>query len=483
MTKILIASLICGTFLFSQSFEEWQKSQLKEYTTYKKTMDDEFASMLKEKWTIFDSREEKKIYVKPKRKKMPTIKKEVEIKKEEIKNSPIVKQKEYPIIKEPKTVINQDLLEKQLKNFNKLNHNYKSLSFLFYGEDIHLNYHKGLAFDLESYDNKVISKTWDKLSKTKINKLIKQISKYDKTLELNDWAKYLFIKRIGDEIYKDTNKSNIFTWYVLSKMAYDIKVGYNKEGIYLLSTIKHKLFQVSFFNLSKKRYYVLNTSHGMKRINQLRIYKGNYPTSINSLSFEINKPIKFNKDVQSKKLSFEFQGKQYNINAKYSKNLVDFYKSFPQSDYKIYFDSKNSIQISSSLLKELNDQLKNKTQIEAVNFLLRFTQKSFAYKTDQDQFSYEKVMFPEETIFYPYSDCEDRSIMFSTLVRNLLDLNVVGIKFPDHLATAVEFTSKIKGDNFKYKGRTYTISDPTYINANAGMTMPKYKHTSFDIID
>ena len=82
MTKILIAFLICATFLFSQSFEEWQKSQLKEYTTYKKTMDDEFAAMLKEKWTIFDSREEKKVYVKPKQKKMPVIKALEIIKKE-----------------------------------------------------------------------------------------------------------------------------------------------------------------------------------------------------------------------------------------------------------------------------------------------------------------------------------------------------------------------------------------------------------------
>ena len=483
MNKILISCMICASLISAQSFEEWQKAQITEYNTYKKTMDEEFASMLKEKWTIFDSNKEKKVYVKPKQKVMPIIKKEIKIKQKEIKASPIVKQKKYPIIKKAKTVINQDLVKKQLKNFKKTNTNYKNISFKFYGEDIHLNYHKKLHFGLNQYNNKVISKTWDKLSRTKINKLTKQINTYVKTLELNDWAKYLFIKRIGNEIYKDKNKSNIFTWYVLSKMSYDIKVGYNQQGIYLLSTINHKLFQVSFFNLSNKRYYVLRDKVGMNRIKKLSIYKGNYPTSINSLSFEIKKPINFNNNIQSKKLSFKFQGKTYNINAKYSKDLVNFYKSFPQSDYKIYFNSKNSTQISSSLLKELNTQLKGKTELEAVNFLLRFTQKSFAYKTDDDQFSYEKVMFPEETIFYPYSDCEDRSIMFSTLVKNLLDLNVVGIKFPDHLATAVELSSHIKGDSFKYKGKRYTISDPTYINANAGMTMPKYKNTSFDIIE
>ena len=123
------------------------------------------------------------------------------------------------------------------------------------------------------------------------------------------------------------------------------------------------------------------------------------------------------------------------------------------------------------------------SELEAVNFLLRFTQKSFDYKTDGDQFSQEKVMFPDETVFFPYSDCEDRSIMFSSLVKNLLGLKVVGLKFPNHLATAVAMSSSVSGDNFKYKGDIYTVTDPTYINANAGMTMPQYKNSNFSVIE
>ena len=54
-------------------------------------------------------------------------------------------------------------------------------------------------------------------------------------------------------------------------------------------------------------------------------------------------------------------------------------------------------------------------------------------------------MFPEETINYPYSDCEDRSILFSYLVKNLLHLDIVGVKYNDHLATAINFIL-----NYKY---------------------------------
>ena len=91
-------------------------------------------------------------------------------------------------------------------------------------------------------------------------------------------------------------------------------------------------------------------------------------------------------------------------------------------------------------------------------------------------------MFPEETINYPYSDCEDRSILFSYLVKNLLHLDIVGVKYNNHLATAVNFSSQVSGDKFTYKERSYTIADPTYINANAGMVMPQYKNSKFQIV-
>jgi hypothetical protein len=121
-------------------------------------------------------------------------------------------------------------------------------------------------------------------------------------------------------------------------------------------------------------------------------------------------------------------------------------------------------------------------EFEATNFLLRLVQKSFQYKRDDEQFNYEKVLFPEETLYYPFSDCEDRSIIFSYLVENLLGLDVIGVKFKDHLATAVQFSGNGIGTRFKYNGTIYTIADPTYINANVGMIMPQYKNKAFTLI-
>ncbi|NQY22333.1 MAG: hypothetical protein HRT40_13720 [Campylobacteraceae bacterium] len=131
----------------------------------------------------------------------------------------------------------------------------------------------------------------------------------------------------------------------------------------------------------------------------------------------------------------------------------------------------------------MKEIIKGKKEVEAVNMMLRFVQTSFQYKTDLKNFSYEKVLFPEETIYYNFSDCEDRSIMFTFLIKNLTNLDIVALKYKNHLASAVAFNSNITGTSFMYNNKKYLISDATYINANAGMVMPQYKNSRFKIIN
>lgn len=33
----------------------------------------------------------------------------------------------------------------------------------------------------------------------------------------------------------------------------------------------------------------------------------------------------------------------------------------------------------------------------------------------------------------------------------------------------------MRGDKVRHDGKTYVVTDPTYINVSAGMTMPDYK--------
>lgn len=164
------------------------------------------------------------------------------------------------------------------------------------------------------------------------------------------------------------------------------------------------------------------------------------------------------------------------------KTLIDFYRTYPQCDYSVYFNATINNKVSSELLNTLSSYIKGKSEIEAANILINFVQTGFQYATDNEQFGYEKPFFVEELFYYPYCDCEDRSILYSYLIKNLLGLDVVLLDYPNHIATAVRFNENINGDYVIVNGQKYTVCDPTYIGANIGMTMPTYKNVSAKVL-
>lgn len=475
MFKITLSMLFFITFSFGGEYEEWLKTQKQSYTTYKKSMDDEFRDMLKKDWESYKTSFTLTPYKEPKPKEVPVVKKEVPIPPEVIKKSPIIEVKkieEQPVTKEPIKV-----------DVPKVDSKYKVVKVDFYNNLSLFQIDKRYDFPLKNISNDTISQSWEYLSKLDLSIFLSEIKKQKEVLNLNDWALYLLVNKVGNELYKDENKANIFTWFVFVKMGFDTKVGYSEDAIYLMSTVKQSLYQIVSSIMDGKKYYILTPKGRLKTLHSIYTYQANYPSAITPFSFDMNtKALKIYTNEKVKDFSFKANGKTYNIQGSFSGDLIEFYKTFPQSEYQLYFNSQKSPLIQSSLLSSLKPLVEGKTEIEAVNILLRFVQTAFAYKTDDEQFHYEKVFFPEETIYYPYSDCEDRSILFSYLVENLLGLDVVGIVFDDHLATAVQFSSKIDGDGFMFEGKRYTISDPTYINANVGMTMPEYKNKSFEVI-
>jgi hypothetical protein len=133
--------------------------------------------------------------------------------------------------------------------------------------------------------------------------------------------------------------------------------------------------------------------------------------------------------------------------------------------------------------EELRRILKGKTESESVGLLLRLVQTAFAYQVDREQFGRERTLFSEETLSFPYSDCEDRAILFSYLVRSTLGLEVIGLAYPGHVATGVALNSGSAGTQVKWKGKEYTICDPTYVYADPGKGMSKFEGVTPKVIE
>lgn len=56
--------------------------------------------------------------------------------------------------------------------------------------------------------------------------------------------------------------------------------------------------------------------------------------------------------------------------------------------------------------------------------ILNWVQTGSEYEYDDKVWRHDRAFFAEETLYYPYCDCEDRSILFSRFVRDLLGLDV-----------------------------------------------------------
>ena len=52
-----------------------------------------------------------------------------------------------------------------------------------------------------------------------------------------------------------------------------------------------------------------------------------------------------------------------------------------------------------------------KSYPEAADILLDFVQSAFVYEYDDKVWGDDRAFFAEESLFYPYCDCEDRSII------------------------------------------------------------------------
>jgi hypothetical protein len=473
MIKKLLLIFALSLTLFANEYEEWLKAQESEYKSFIEKEDQEFMQMLKQDWEFYQTLTNKPLYKKEKPKEIPVVKEAIKLDKELVKKSKKVEIKKIQIKKEkPKEY------KKVQIDFSK-----KVITFDFYSEKISLNIDKKIKFKLLNISKDNISDFWEMMSSSDYKSLISQINTYSKNLALNDWAKYLFINSLSKEIFNYKPLQVLFSWFILSKMDYDVRIGFSKSDVYLLANISHSLYQISFFNLDKKRYYVLDEKGRTGSIGRIYTYKGNYKNSLNTFSLYQEKVLNLKESLLTKKFKFDFENKNHTINVSFNKNLVDFYKTFPQSDYKIYLSSDVSTSLNSSVLLGLKEIIKDKSELEAVNMILRFVQKSLQYKTDQEQFGYEKVFFPEESFYYPYADCEDRSILFSYLVKSLLGLKSVVVKYDDHLSVAVNFSTDVNGDKFVYKMDNFVMADPTYINANVGKSMPKYKDKKFKIIE
>ena len=449
--------LFTCSVVYGQSFADFKRVQSESFTQFKDEKDKEFYKYLQSQWQEYKASISASMYEKPKPKVIPTLSE---------KNPPKVGPS-LLINTQPSHLKELTLqTNKEIKEYNTL--------FDFYGTTV--GFHIDTKIKNANFypkSQKGIANFFTVMAASDYDSIVHTISVTCKEMHLNDWGAYLLVDKLAYMLFVTPDNAKLFSWFLFNKLGYKVKVALDSDKhIVILHAIKGKMYATPNYRLDGKNFYVIS-QYNKSHIGTIYTYKEDYPQATKFLDFTLKTLPVLAKNLQTKMLSFREYGKLYTVTYKYNKNLLDFMKSYPQVDYKVFFNAPLAYETYRDIAMDIKKYTDGKKASEALNFVLRFVQKAFGYQRDDEQFGREKVMFAQETLYYDKSDCEDRAVLYARLVKDLFGISVVGVKYKDHMSTALHVP--LQGDSVKVAGQRYVIADATYINASLGQNIPKYK--------
>lgn len=308
--------------------------------------------------------------------------------------------------------------------------------------------------------------------------VVSQLSGLRERLRLNGWGYLQLVQALSRAVHGEGDTATALTWALMLKSGYDIRAGHDGSEVLLLFRPARQLFGVPYFNLDGERYYLLGHDGGA--IPRIRTYRADYQGADRDVSVALRESPRAGGQVAQREIAVEYRGERHRFQVPVPKALVEYLRTVPQQSVGTYFQAR-PVALEEHLVEPLQEVTAGMERDAQVDFLLRLVQTAFDYQTDQEQFGREDYLYPEETLYYPASDCEDRSVLFAWLVREVLDLEVAALDYPGHVATAVDLQGG-EGARVEIDGRALMVADPTYVNARAGMVMPEYRDQRPEVI-
>jgi hypothetical protein len=436
-------------------FENFKRVQNAAFTKYKDANDNAFEAYLKQQWQEYSAFKSAPLYEKQKPKAIIPAHEEA---------PSLVGPAVRIVVEKPKQELPKQLPKVEKKAALQLEYFGVGLNFV---QDEKL--HKARFYPL---NQKGVLNFFSVMAASDYQLTLVEVKKIREDLHLNDWGVYLLVEKLSQKYFSEPDEQKLYMWFILNKMGFDTKVGIQEGHIVLLSLTKQLVYAASGYTLGGKKYYNLSSEYSSHK--SLYTYEKNYPNAVKALDFSLNILPLLKKELVKKSRSFRMNAKEYTVTYRYNKNIIKFMSTYPQVSYEVYFNAPMEEVTYHDIADSLKPYLDGKKANVALNLVLRFVQKGFGYERDMEQFGKEKVMFADETLYYDRSDCEDRAVLYAKLVKKLFGIRVVGVKYPDHMATALYIP--IEGDSVKLNSKRFVVADPTYINANVGQSMGKYRN-------
>ena len=338
---------------------------------------------------------------------------------------------------------------------------------------------------LSGIDESAVANAWEALCDSRYNNMVIDCIKLRSSKKLCDWAYLMLLKSFADAYCgAGSNEAILLMSFVYSQSGYKIRLGQYNGKLEMLYASQHNVYGVPYFECDGDKFYAMSKLSGSIKINAAR-----YPKE-QSLSLWVNNEPQVEYQSTPSRTLASKRYPEMSVQVSVNKNLLPFFNSYPTSEVGGNFMTRWAMYANTPLCKEaqnelypqLRSRISGMSQLDAAERLLNWVQTAFVYEYDDKVWGGDRAFFPDETLYYPYCDCEDRSILFTRLVRDLLGLRCILIYYPGHLASAVNFTESVNGDYISVNGGRYVVCDPTYIGASVGHTMPDMDNNKAKII-
>ena len=361
----------------------------------------------------------------------------------------------------------------------------KQLSFLYLATQWKARTPESSLVRLAGVSENAVADGWEKLCQPAYNNLVVDCLKLRSQYKLCDWEYLMMLQALSQTLFGNgTNESTLLMAFLFSQSGYKMRLGEAGGKLQMLYASQHIIYGKRYFTLDGDKFYPLND-----KISDLRINEAKYPKE-QSLSLWV--PTSPYASFQASP-SRELKARRYpdmSVKVSVNKNQMPFYESYPTSEvggnfmtrWAMYANTPICAEAQKELYPQLKKGLTGISELMCVEKLLNWVQTAFVYKYDEEVWGHDRAFFPDETLYYPYCDCEDRSILFTRLVRDLLGFKCVLVYYPGHLASAVAIPGDAKGDYLMVNGKRFMICDPTYIGASVGNTMPDMNNAEAKVI-
>lgn len=354
----------------------------------------------------------------------------------------------------------------------------KKCEFDFFGSHIAIAIDDDCRFKLESNTNQGVSKAVGALAKNDKYTVVLQdcLDARDK-LKLNDWAYYSMLIKLGETFFGGKcNEATLLSAYLYCMSGYQMRFAFDRSTrkLLILVACDQLVSGAPYCRYDGVKFFIFSNEANSGSI-ELEWCTYALPKE-KAMSLWMKDEPQFADDARLVKHR-PYQAAQP-VAYKVNKNLIDFYDTYPvpstdgdeYSRWIYYAQTPMSENAQATVYPELRKQLAGKSTFEQLRTIMYFIE-GYRYGYDDEVWGHDRAFFPDETLFYPMSDCEDHAILLSRLVRDLMGLPTALVYYPGHLAAAVCVDEDIPGDYLVTGNTKYLVCDPTIYYGDPGKTM------------